>query len=121
MIDKAFADRFADEWIAAWNAHDLARILTHYTDDFEMTSPVIVKLTGESSGTLKGKAAVGAYWARALESSPDLHFELIDTLFGVHSVTLYYRGVRGSAAEVFLFNTEGKVTRAYAHYTQAIS
>lgn len=48
MIKKAFADRFAGKWIAAKNAHELAHILMQYTDDLEMTSPVIGKLTGES-------------------------------------------------------------------------
>lgn len=118
MIDKIFADRFAAEWIASWNAHDLNRILSHYTEDFEMSSPVIVKLAGESSGTLKGKAAVSAYWYKALRLNPDLHFDLINTLWGVDSVTLYYQGPRGPSAEVFHFNTEGEVTRAYAHYTR---
>jgi len=59
MIDKMFAEHFATDWIASWNAHDLDRILSHYTDDFEMSSPVIIKVADESSGTLKGKEAVG--------------------------------------------------------------
>ncbi len=116
MIDKAFADHFAAEWIASWNARDLARILSHYTDDFEMSSPVIVQLTGESSGTLKGKPAVGAYWAKALQLNPQLHFELTHMLWGVDSITLVYQGPRSTSAEVFHFNAQGKVARAYAHY-----
>jgi hypothetical protein len=86
-----------------------------------MTSPVIVKLTGESSETLEGTAAVAACRARALESGTALHFELIETLFGAHGITLYYRRLRSFSTEVVLFNTEDKVTRAYAYYTQAIS
>lgn len=116
MIDKEFADHFASDWIDAWNKHDLVRILSHYTDDFEMSSPVIIKLDDEPSGTLKGKEAVGSYWAKALQLFPDLHFELLATLVGVSSITLYYNGVRGSSAEVFHFNQDGKVTKAYAHY-----
>src|SRR5207302_4356035 len=34
MIDLNWAEAFAREWVDAWNAHDLARILSHYTDDF---------------------------------------------------------------------------------------
>lgn len=41
MLIKDFADHFAIEWIASWNAHDLPRILSHYADDFEMSSPYI--------------------------------------------------------------------------------
>src|SRR4051812_27812211 len=54
--------RFAEEWVSAWNAHDLDHILGHYSDHFEMTTPFIVKLRGEFTGTLKGKEQVRAYW-----------------------------------------------------------
>jgi hypothetical protein len=116
MIDKSFAGHFAGDWIDAWNSHDLDRVLAHYTDEFEMSSPVIIQVAGEPSGTLKGKASVGAYWEKALKQIPDLHFELISTLIGVDSITLYYKGARGMAAEVFYFGPDGKVERAYAHY-----
>lgn len=85
-----------------------------------MTSPVIVKKAGDSSGALKGKTAVGAYWAKALRLNPQLHFELLDDLCGVDSVTVYYQGARGPAAEVFHFNAEDKVAKAYAHYRQSL-
>lgn len=112
MIDKAFADLFAADWIDSWNKHDLNRILSHYIDDFEMSSPKIITVAGERSGTLKGKEAVGAYWAKALGITPDLHFELISILMGVNSITLYYKGARDRlAAEVLHFGPDGKVVR----------
>ena len=116
MIEKDFADKFAAEWIEAWNNHDLEAVLTHYTEDFEMTSPVITQVTGETSGKLKGKAAVGAYWAKALERIPVLHFELKDILVGVDTITLYYKGHRGMSAELFFFNEGGMVYKSCAHY-----
>lgn len=116
MLSKVFADHFAAEWIAAWNAHDLPRILSHYADDFEMSSPYIAQLMGEPTGTLKGKVAVGNYWRRALERMPTLHFEPVSTLVGVDSLVLYYQGARGMAAEVFFFDAAGKVSKACAHY-----
>ena len=116
-MDKAFAEHFAADWIESWNAHDLGRVLSHYADDFEMSSPVIVQVAAEPSGPLWGKAAGGAYWAKALELIPDLHFELISVLAGVTSVTLYYKGAHDRlAAEVFHFGAEDKVIRAFAHY-----
>lgn len=33
VLTRAFADRFAAEWIAAWNAHDVERLLSHYRGD----------------------------------------------------------------------------------------
>lgn len=119
LIERVFVQHFAADWIAAWNAHDLERILSHYADDFEMTSPRIVEVVGETSGTLKGKERVGEYWAKGLSLSPDLQFELISVLTGVESVTLFYKNHREQfVAEVFHFNAEGKVERAFAHYSQ---
>jgi ketosteroid isomerase-like protein len=115
-MEPGFAERFAKDWIAAWNSHDLDRILAHYEDDFEMHSPVIPDIAGEPSGRLRGKAAVGAYWARALRMLPDLRFELVTVLSGVDSVTLYYKGHRGMSAEVLHFGSSGKVRTAFAHY-----
>jgi len=40
-LPSGFAERFGADWIAAWNSHDLDRVLTHYEDDFEMSSPLI--------------------------------------------------------------------------------
>ncbi len=116
-MEQSFAERFAVEWISSWNAHDLERILSHYADDFEMSSPVIIQIAGEPSGTLHGKAAVRAYWSAALKLIPDLHFELISVLVGVRSITLYYKGARDRlVAEVFHFGSDEKVTSAFAHY-----
>ncbi|MDD2708769.1 MAG: nuclear transport factor 2 family protein [Verrucomicrobiae bacterium] len=116
MIDQPFAEHFAKDWIDSWNSHDLVRILSHYSDQFEMSSPAIIQITGEPSGTLKGKDAVRAYWAKALQLVPNLHFKLISTLIGVDSITLYYQGARGTAAEVFHFGPDKKVAKAQAHY-----
>ena len=116
-MDNAFAEHFATEWIAAWNAHDLDRVLSHYADGFEMSSPYIVAWADEPSGTLTGKSAVGAYWRKALGLFPDLHFELVSVLAGANSITLYYKGAHGRlVAEVFHFDAERKVSRAFAHY-----
>ena len=117
-MDTGFARRFAQEWIAAWNSHDMERILAHYDDEFEMNSPIIRVLAGEPSGKLRGKTAVGAYWTKALEKTPDLRFELVTALAGVDSVTIYYRGHRGLCAEVLHFGPSGKVRAAFAHYAE---
>jgi ketosteroid isomerase-like protein len=118
MISAEQARTFAREWVAAWNSHDLERILSHYADDFEMTSPFIAGLMNEPSGTLKGKEKVRAYWARALERMPDLHFELIEALASVNSIAIYYHAVLGKrAVELLFFDQDGKVARGIAHYS----
>jgi len=111
------AQSFAQEWVDSWNSHDLDRIMSHYADDFQMTSPFIATLMNESTGTLQGKKTVRAYWAKALERIPDLHFDIIEVLAGVDSITIYYHAVLGKlAAEVLFLNRDGKVSRAIAHY-----
>jgi ketosteroid isomerase-like protein len=115
-LTKEFARRFAEDWIASWNSHDLARILSHYTEDFEMSSPMIIELMGEPAGTLKGKTAVRDYWAKALARLPDLHFDLTEVLVGASSLVIQYRGPRGPSAEVFWLDGQNKVCRAAAHY-----
>jgi ketosteroid isomerase-like protein len=117
-MEKGFAEQFAKEWIAAWNSHDLDRILAHYEDDFEMSSPFIRTLAGEPSGRLRGKAAVRGYWAKALQIIPDLRFELEQALAGADSVTICYKGHRGPVAEVLHFSPGGKVRAAFAHYAE---
>ena len=116
MLTRTFADEFAAAWIAAWNAHDLDAVLAHYSPDFQMSSPLIASIAQEASGTLRGAVAVRAYWTKALQMLPNLRFELVNTLLGADSITLYYRGHRGMAAEVFLFDSQGRVRKAMAHY-----
>jgi len=118
MITKEYAEQFAYEWIAAWNSHDLERILSHYADDFEFSSPFVIQIVGEPSGTLTGKQAVGAYWAKGLARLPDLHFELSSVLWGVRTLVIHYRRHDGRmAAEWFEFGEpSGKVTRSAAQY-----
>jgi ketosteroid isomerase-like protein len=107
----------ARDWYDAWNAHDLDRVLSHYAPDFAFSSPYIAAVGVDPSGTLQGHDAVRAYWAAALERFPDLHFEPISEVYGVDSVALHYRGVRGVLViEVLELGDDGLVHRAAAHY-----
>jgi hypothetical protein len=117
-INEQEARQFAGEWVQAWNAHDLEQILAHYAEDVQFTSPFIVKLLGEQSGTIVGKDDLWVYFEKGLDAYPELRFELINVLVGIDSVTLYYRSVRSMlAAEVMRFDESGKVARATAHYS----
>lgn len=110
--------QFAKEWIESWNSHDIERILSHYSDDFEITTPMIQKLFGDTRGTLKGKSAVRKYWEDALQKVSDLHFELLDVTRGVDSIALYYKSVLDTKAiEVMFFDDKQKIYKVLAHYT----
>lgn len=119
MIDRNFAEDFATEWISSWNSHDLDRILSHYAEDFQFSSPFIPSVVGEPSGILVGQEAMRSYWSTALERRPDLHFELMELLVGVTSLVIYYNRHDGRAgAEHFEFDESGKVIRSSAHYAE---
>jgi ketosteroid isomerase-like protein len=113
-------DEFCCDWIAAWNAHDLERILSHYRDDVAFTSPFVAR-AGAPDGVLHGLPALRSYFEQALATYPDLHFEAIAALSGVGSVALYYRSVEGrQAIEVMHLDQRCRVHRASAHYTSGL-
>ena len=115
-MDAAAADAFAEDWIAAWNAHDLDRILSHYAPEIVFRSPVAQARVGD--GRVKGVEALRAYWSGALAALNDLRFELVDCLKGHECLTVLYRNHRGqSVAETFEFQADGKVIRSFACYS----
>jgi predicted ester cyclase len=110
------ARRLANAWVAAWNAHDLDAILSHYEDAVELTSPIAVRLLG-NDGKVVTKSNLKAYFQRGLEAYPNLHFELHDVLWGLHSVVLYYTNQNGiHVAEFMEVSPRGKVIRVVANY-----
>ena len=107
----------ANHWVAAWNAHDLDLIMSHYEDVIELTSPVAARLLGLPDGKVVGKANLRAYFQRGLEAYPELHFHLEDVLWGLNSVVLYYTNQKGTRTGEFMeLSAIGKVARVAAHY-----
>jgi ketosteroid isomerase-like protein len=118
VLTRDEAWKLAKEWVAAWNAHDLELILTHYADDVELTSPVAAQLLGIADGKVAGKANLRAYFQRGLTAYPELYFQLEDVLWGVNSVVLYYKNQRGThTAEFMDLSAAGKVARVVANYS----
>lgn len=110
--------KLANDWVAAWNSHDLDLIMTHYDDAIELTSPVAAQLLGTSDGKVVGKANLRAYFQRGLEAYPDLHFHLEDVLWGVNSVLLCYTNQKGRRTGEFMeLSANGKVARVVANYS----
>ena len=109
--------KLAEDWIAAWNAHDLDSILTHYEDAIELTSPVAAQLLGTIDGKVAGKTNLKAYFQRGLGAYPELHFRLEDVFLGVNSVVLTYANQKGTrTAEFMEISKTGKVARVVANY-----
>ena len=124
-LDAAFANEFAVEWIAAWNEHDLAKVLSHYNEEIEFSSPFVIARGVDPSGTVRGKQALAGYWGPALTPDSTLHFELKNVLVGVNTLAIVYRtnagGQEREAAEVFQFDASGSVYRAFANYSDSLT
>jgi ketosteroid isomerase-like protein len=119
MISHEQADRFATEWIDAWNAHDLDAISAHYAEDVSFVSPFVAALTGDESARIEGRAALREYFRLGLEAYPDLHFDLFTALPGASSIALHYRSVGGRLAiETMELDADGLVARSAAHYSE---
>jgi SnoaL-like domain len=117
VIDAAFANELAAEWVAAWNSGDLERIFSHYVEDFEMRSPLIVVRGFSPSGALKGKAAIRPYWTAGLAATPPIRFELLGTFAGVNTVVIHYRSVgRKLVTEILELDDERRIIRGSACY-----
>lgn len=117
MIAADKAQAFARDWVKAWNDHDLEAILSHYAEEVVFHSPRIRMVTGQDADSVSGKAALRAYWSKALEQARDLYFEIDQVMTGSDALTVLYTNQRQqSVAETFVFGTSGKVVRSIAAY-----
>ena len=123
VVSESEADAFVTEWMAAWNAHDVERILDHYAEDVEYWSPFVAALAepggpGED-GRLAGKEQVRAYFTAALARYHDLHFDPpVHVAAGAGGVSFVYRSVNDlTAVETLVFAPGTRlVARAHCHY-----
>jgi predicted ester cyclase len=116
-VTREDAWNLANHWVAAWNAHDLDLVMTHYEDAVELSSPVAAQLLSMPGGRVVGKANLRRYFQRGLETYPELHFHLDDVLWGLNSVVFYYTNHKGTRTGEFMeLSAIGKVTRVVAHY-----
>ena len=81
------------------------------------TSPVAVRLLNDPSGMVRGSIALRQYFARGLETYPDLAFELLEVMWGISSVILRYKNQKGSTTGEYMeLDSRMKVTRVVANY-----
>lgn len=111
------AERFADDWVRAWNAHDVEAVLAHFTDDVLFTSPVAARVLPQTGGVIRGKDALRQYWNAALAALPDLHFQVVDVYCGESTLVINYRNHRGELVnEVLIFSADGLVREGHGTY-----
>jgi predicted ester cyclase len=91
--------------------------MSHYCPEIVLTSPVAAMLLKDASGTVVGKEALRAYFKRGLEAYPGLTFELLDVMWGISSVVLYYVNQTGTKTGEFMeLDASRKVVRVVANY-----
>lgn len=74
-MDDLMPEKFARDWIAAWNRSDAEAVLAYYADHAVFVSPLAAKLTGNPE--IRGKSELRAYWTKALRSRHSaLQFQL---------------------------------------------
>jgi hypothetical protein len=118
MLTAEEAREFAKHWVQAWNSHNLDEIMSHYAAEAILVSPVAAKILSDPSGTVAGKEAIRAYFKRGLEAYPNLEFALIDVMWGLSSVVLYYVNQKATkSAEFMEIDAERKVIRVVANYS----
>ena len=92
-------------WLEAWNARDLERV------------DLIPAMGFDSSGTVRGKDALRAYWGKALALLPELHFALIDLFVSPDSVVVFYENERGKKiCEYLRVNAAGLIVQGSANH-----
>src|SRR5512144_2986239 len=89
---------FATQWTAAWNARDVERVLALFAEDTTFTSPTALAVVG--TATVRGKAALRAYWTQALSRIGTLRFTLDRVLWDAATREL---------AIVYSSDTDGRV------------
>jgi len=110
------AQRFAEQWVADWNSHDLDRIMRPYAEDMTFRSPVAARIVPDSGGVIRGRGALRAYWAEALRRSPDLRFELLGVYASTDTIVINYRKQTGQrSCEVLTFADGVIVSGTGAH------
>ncbi len=116
-LAEARARALAEEWVAAWNAHDLAAIASLYSPSVVFQTPTIIDSMGIADGRVEGLDALLEHFRRGLERLPDLRFELDAVYTGVRSVAIVYRWRDGTpVCELHEYDGDELIERVQALY-----
>ncbi|WP_156748560.1 nuclear transport factor 2 family protein [Mycobacterium sp. E3198] len=116
---KPDAVAFAEQWVDAWNAHDVESILQHFADDVVFTSPVAARLLPETGGIVRGKPALRDYWTLALQRVPNLRFAVEGVYDGIGTIVVAYRNQDGGLVSEVLRFGDGLVIEGHGTYLVA--
>lgn len=78
------------EWIEAFNAHDVPRLVALYAPDAVHSSPKLRARSPETEGLVRGTEAIGAWWRDAIARTPSLRYELVSATANHSRVIVEY-------------------------------
>ncbi|MES2761228.1 MAG: nuclear transport factor 2 family protein [Bacteroidota bacterium] len=67
----------ATKWFAAFNEHDLEKLLSLYHNEAQHYSPKLKIRIPETKGLIKGKQALREWWKDAFNRLPSLQYDVI--------------------------------------------
>lgn len=76
MNKQLINEQIALLWFAAFNEHNLEKLLALYYDNAKHYSPKLKIRQPETKGWIVGKNGLRAWWADAFERLPTLHYQL---------------------------------------------
>ncbi len=110
------ATAFANDWAAAWNARDVERVLSWFSDDITFVSPTALAVVG--TATVRGKVALREYWTDAMSRISSLRFTVERAVWDAqaHELAIIYvsdiNGVPKRVSENLKFGENGLVVSA---------
>ena len=109
--------QLGEDWVAAWNAHDLEAIMALYAPDVVFQTPTAIATLGIPDGRIEGLKALREHFARGLARLPDLRFDLDRIYVGVRSLAITYRWADGTpVAELHEYDEADRIERVQALY-----
>jgi ketosteroid isomerase-like protein len=107
------------DWLSAWNSRNIERLMNHYHENVELSSPTIVKRWNIATGKITGKEALRKHFEKGFEDIYHTSFELLGVLTGINGIVLIYRtGASGMAADVITLDENGKAITINSYHSQ---
>ena len=85
-----------NDWVEAWNAYDLDRIMLHYADSIEFTAQTVVSRWNKPDGKLNGKEDLRQHFRKGLDLAPNVHFTIEEILYAPNGYAVLYRRENGN-------------------------